>query len=120
MVLENRSAVAFAEAIGRYWIQPPENTHAAGGTGLDREHQLNRKQEKIQTDEDGRYWRFELRYNGNFFGDRSEREDEVGAAFVAAGCGNADKRAAGRAEFRARRLLTATEYAAKGILPALE
>jgi len=116
---ENGIGIDDAEFVGGYIVQAPQNLEASGFTRLDGEHQENREEEKIQTEQDRRNWRFEVRHDGEFLGDGRERESEAGAAFVAAGGGDTDEGAASGTEFWARRLIAA-EDSAQGIFPALE
>src|SRR5579859_196790 len=120
MLRENRLTETCAEAEGRNSVEAPENTQAAGGTGLDGEHQLDGEEQKIQTEKDGRDRRFEVRYDGNFLGDGGEREAQARAAFVAAGGADADERAARGTKLRARRPVAAARKAAQRFFPALE
>src|SRR5215831_3400167 len=118
MIEKNRRSIVHTQSVRTNGVEAPKDVQSACFPGLNREHQLYRKQEEVQAEKDCRDGRSHPRENGDFLGDGGEREAEAGATLVTASGGNADQSITGGTQFRAGLLVFAAEQAPQGVFQA--
>ena len=120
MAKKNRWTVVHPKPVGGNSIHVPENVETSSLSGLDSEHELDRKQKEIQAEKDSRDGRCEAGYGRQFFCNGGERKGEAGPALVATGGSDSDEGAAGGAESWTALVVAASENATDGMFPAFE